>query len=76
MWPNVPNFSQYTSRTSNIPYNTGGVRDSFPRKIPSSISMYYFATETRLGSFTDIDIPELQNIPYVKMNAARLNMIV
>ena len=71
MWPNVPNFSQYTSRTRG-----GGVRDSFPRKIPSSISMYYFATETRLGSFTDIDIPELQNIPYVKMNAARLNMIV
>ena len=54
----------------------GGGRESFPRKIPSSISMYYFTTETRLGSFTDIDIPELQNIPYVKMNAARLNMIV
>ena len=69
MWPNVPNFSQYT-------FSEGGFRDSFPRKIPSSISMYYFATETRLGSFTDIDIPELQNIPYVKMNAARLNMIV
>ena len=54
----------------------GGVRESFPRKIPSALSMYQFTTETRLGSFTDIDIPELQNIPYVKMNAARLNMIV
>ena len=72
MWPNVPNFSQYTSRNSV----GGGGRVSFPKKIPISISMYYFITENRLGSFTDIDIPELQNIPYVKMNAARLNMIV
>ena len=71
MWPNVPNFSQYTSRTRGW-----GVRESFPRKIPRSISMHYLTNETRLGSFTDIDIPELQNIPYVKMNAARLNLIV
>ena len=74
MWPNVPNFSQYTSRTNFR--KGGGGRESFARKIPTSISMYYFTTETRLGSFTDIDIPELQNIPYVKINAARLNMIV
>ena len=69
MWPNVPNFSQYFGR------GVGSVNPSLGKSLVPSACII-FTTETRLGSFTDIDIPELQNIPYVKMNTARLNLMV